>query len=78
MYIFASLLEFEFSFFFSISVQAQSMPVGNVPSERLKIMLNEISELLNLVAQTLEHCCESYVKVEEPQETIRGIGKSNY
>lgn len=54
-------------------VQAQSMPVGNVPSERLKIMLNEISELLNLVAQTLEHCCESYVKVEEPQETIGGI-----
>ena len=46
------------------------MPVGNVPSERLKIMLNEISELLNLVAQTLEYCCESYVKVEEPQETI--------
>ena len=38
--------------------KTQSMPVGNVPSERLKIMLNEISELLNLVAQTVEHYCE--------------------
>ena len=34
--------------------KTQSMPVGNVPSERLKIMLNEIIELLNLVTQSID------------------------
>ena len=29
-------------------IQAQAMPVGNVPSERIRIMLNEISNLIHL------------------------------
>ena len=29
-------------------IQAQAMPVGNVPSERIRIMLNEISHLIHL------------------------------
>ena len=43
----------------------------NVPAARLKIMLNELNHLLNLVAQVLEHCCESHVKVEEGEDKVQ-------
>ena len=45
-------------------IQAQTMPVGNVPSERLRIMLHEINELIQFVSEALDHCCESQVKIE--------------
>ena len=48
-------------------LQAQSVPVGNVPSERLKILLNELQLLINLVTEAVHYCCESRIKTEEAQ-----------
>ena len=51
-------------------LQAQSVPVGNVPSERLKILLNELQDLIGLVSEAVHYCCESRIniKTEEHQQ----------
>ena len=58
-------------------LQAQAMPVGNVPSERLRIMLNEICHLILLLGEALEHCCESHVKIEASEGSNAGSSLPN-
>ena len=48
-------------------LHAQSVPVGNVPSERLKILLNELQDLIGLVTEAVQYCCEAVVKTEAEQ-----------
>ncbi len=49
-------------------LQAQTSELANVPSERLKILLNELTVLLDLVNDTLDQCCESKIKMEIPDQ----------
>ena len=58
-------------------LQAQSVPVGNVPSERLKILLNELQLLINLVTEAVHYCCESRIKTEESSQNNGETGEHN-
>ena len=53
-------------------IQAQTISGDIVPSDRLNIMLTEVTHLLELVSEILEHCCESQIKIEDQKSNLTG------